>query len=233
MMVMGDGAPDAVRQQQRLLQDNEITWFDWAPGRRAGGPRPVHSRELIAFRKRHAASRRSRYFTGEVNERGLADITWHGCRISEPGWDDPESRYIGFTLGAMPTSAGGKASDIDIHVMMNMQRRPGLRCPRGPRATVVSRDRHRPIVTGGHRRQGPRTALRWQTYRSRIPASWCSPRRHDPWAMPRSTSNGRKPMAVKSATAAPRPRPGRRRPRWRSPSRDTIAGYVKRYDRNS
>ena len=120
MMVMGDEA----RQTQfgnnnAYCQDNEITWFDWArAGEQAGLVR--FTSELIAFRKRHAALRRSRYFTGEVNERGLADITWHGCRISEPGWDDPESRVLGFTLGAMPTSAGGKASDIDIHVMMNM-----------------------------------------------------------------------------------------------------------------
>jgi isoamylase len=54
-----------------------------------------------------------------VNERGLADVSWHGCRIFSPGWDDPESRVLAFTLGGFP-SRSSRSSDTDIHVMMNM-----------------------------------------------------------------------------------------------------------------
>jgi glycogen operon protein len=57
-----------------------------------------------------------------VNERGLADISWHGCRTFAPGWDDPGSRVLAFTLGGFPIKSSVKTSDADtdIHVMMNM-----------------------------------------------------------------------------------------------------------------
>ncbi|OGO55109.1 MAG: glycogen debranching enzyme GlgX, partial [Chloroflexi bacterium RBG_16_69_14] len=122
MMVMGDEA----RQTQfgnnnAYCQDNEITWFDWA---RAEEHDDLvrFTGELIAFRKDHSTLRRARFFTGELNARGLADISWHGCRTFSPGWDDPESRVLAFTLGGFPIKSSGKTSDADtdIHVMMNM-----------------------------------------------------------------------------------------------------------------
>jgi isoamylase len=120
MMVMGDEA----RQTQfgnnnAYCQDNEITWFDWA---RADEHTDLtrFTSELIAFRMEHPTLRRSRFFTGDVNERGLADISWHGCRIFSPGWDDPESRVLAFTLGGFPVSGDRRSADTDIHVMMNM-----------------------------------------------------------------------------------------------------------------
>lgn len=70
-------------------------------------------RRIIEFRRRHAVVRRPRYFTGAVNERGVRDISWHGCRLEEPGWNDPAARALAFTLG-------GVASEADLHVMMNM-----------------------------------------------------------------------------------------------------------------
>ena len=51
------------------------------------------------------------------NSRGLIDIAWHGCRLWRPGWDDPNSRALGFTLA-------GFEQDPDIHVMMNMYWEP-------------------------------------------------------------------------------------------------------------
>ena len=81
MMVMGDEA----RQTQfgnnnAYCQDNEITWFDWDARRRARRPDPLHQR---ADRLPQGATRRSgarATSPASVNERGLADISWHGCR---------------------------------------------------------------------------------------------------------------------------------------------------------
>ena len=135
MMVMGDEA----RQTQfgnnnAYCQDNEITWFDWA---RAEGHNDLvrFTGDLIAFRGNqnlpssllfffllHPRWCRARYFTGEVNDRGLADISWHGCRIFSPGWDDPESRVLAFTLGGFPDKRRPQVSGRGwlVHVMMNM-----------------------------------------------------------------------------------------------------------------
>ncbi|MHC5720055.1 MAG: glycogen debranching enzyme, partial [Nostoc sp.] len=60
-----------------------------------------------------SALRRSNFFTGEVNDRGLADIAWHGCKLFKPGWHDSHARVLGFTLG-------GFEGEADIHVMLNM-----------------------------------------------------------------------------------------------------------------
>jgi isoamylase len=120
MLVMGDEA----RQTQfgnnnAYCQDNEITWFDWARAEEHADLTRFTS-DLIAFRMEHPTLRRSRYFTGEQNTRGLADISWHGCRIFSPGWDDPESRVLAFTLAGFPVRGEGASADTDIHVMMNM-----------------------------------------------------------------------------------------------------------------
>jgi isoamylase len=110
-------AGDEIRRTQKgnnnaYCQDNEISWFDWNLAKK--------NREMfrffklmIALRKSHPLLQRSRFFTGQLNERGLADISWHGCRLNSPGWYDPNSSVIGFTMG-------GFDGDADLHVMLNM-----------------------------------------------------------------------------------------------------------------
>ena len=49
----------------------------------------------------------------ETNERGLADITWHGTTLGRPGFDDPQGRALACTIA-------GFAGDADLHIMMNM-----------------------------------------------------------------------------------------------------------------
>lgn len=117
MMVMGD----EVRRTQKgnnnaYCQDNEISWFDW---NLADQHKNLFRfwKKLIAFRLRHDTAHRSRYFTGVVNERGLADITWHGCELNEPNWDDPNAR-------ALAATSGGMGDEADIHLMMNMYWEP-------------------------------------------------------------------------------------------------------------
>ena len=110
-------AGDEVRRTQQgnnnaYCQDNDVSWLDWTLAEK-------HSDLLrfwklaIAFRKRYAALRQGQFFTGAVNERGLADVSWHGTELNKPGWDDPNARALGMTLA-------GFNGDPDIHVMMNM-----------------------------------------------------------------------------------------------------------------
>ena len=102
-------------------------------------------KEMIAFRRRHPSVRRTGYFTGEKNERGLPDIAWHGCALDGPGWLDPGSSVLAFTLG-------GFGGDDDLHVMLNMSGQD-LDVPpsagRWPR--LVARRRHLASRSGGYR----------------------------------------------------------------------------------
>ena len=113
MIVSGD----EVRRTQNgnnnaYCQDNEISWFDWE---RAEKNRNIFRffKWMIDFRKAHSTLHRSCFFTGEVAERGLKDVSWHGCRLHQPGFDDPDGRVLAFTLA-------GDADGPDIHVILNM-----------------------------------------------------------------------------------------------------------------
>lgn len=93
-------------------QDNEINWFDWnLIEQNAEIFRFFKS--MIAFRKRYGSFCRRGFFNGETNERGLADISWHGCQLYQPGWDDPYSRSLACTLA-------GFEGAVDVHAMFNM-----------------------------------------------------------------------------------------------------------------
>ena len=93
-------------------QDNEISWFDWTLVDKNSGLLRF-CRNMIHFRKMHAAVRRDQFFTGAVNERGLKDVAWHGTKLDSPGWDDANARSLAMTLA-------GFAEDCDLHVMFNM-----------------------------------------------------------------------------------------------------------------
>jgi glycogen operon protein len=93
-------------------QDNDLSWMDWSLAETNADLFRFFSR-MIAFRKRHPMLERRRFFTGEANERGIPDIQWHGCKLNGPGWDDPSSRVLSFTMG-------GPDGDADVHVILNM-----------------------------------------------------------------------------------------------------------------
>jgi glycogen operon protein len=57
-------------------------------------------RLLIDFRKRHPALRRDTFL-------GDGDVRWHGALLDAPGWNDPSSRVLAFTVA-------------DVHVILNM-----------------------------------------------------------------------------------------------------------------
>ena len=114
-------AGDEVRRTQggnnnAYCQDNEVSWFDW--GLIEEYPELLRFwQRLIEFRKTHAVLRYGRFFSGARNDRGILDIDWHGVRLHEPGWDDPNARSLAFTLA-------GFDNDPDLHVMMNMYWEP-------------------------------------------------------------------------------------------------------------
>jgi glycogen operon protein len=125
ILMMSRGVPmfvagDEVRRTQKgnnnaYCQNNEISWFDWRL--------PEKNRSLLRFWKLliatrsqfHAgrAGRPSFFFKGEVNERGLPDVAWHGTRLNDAGWNDPNARCLAFTLG-------GFEGESDLHAVLNM-----------------------------------------------------------------------------------------------------------------
>ena len=113
MLVMGD----EVRRSQQgnnnaWCQDNPLGWFDWSLVERQKGLLRFWQ-TLIAFRRAHPTIHRSRFFTGDINPRGLADVTWHGVELGSPDWGDGQARTLSFTLG-------GEGEAPDVHVMANM-----------------------------------------------------------------------------------------------------------------
>jgi glycogen operon protein len=122
ILLLSQGVPmfvagDEVRRTQHgnnnaYCQDTPLSWLDWALTEQNGHLLRFFQ-QMIAFRKRHPSVHRSRFFTGEWNERGVADIAWHGCQLNGPGWNDPNSRVLAYTMA-------GFGDDPDLHVMLNM-----------------------------------------------------------------------------------------------------------------
>jgi len=116
MILYGD---EIKRTQQgnnnAYCQDNEISWFDWQQADKEKEMLRFFSR-LIAFRKKHSSLCEKHFFSGKINERGLADISWHGVKLNSPGWDNPQCRVLSFTMG-------GLNEEQDIHAIINMDER--------------------------------------------------------------------------------------------------------------
>src|SRR5262249_28626779 len=120
-LILSQGVPlvlpgDEGRRTQRgnnnaYCQDNDLSWFDWELAKKNQNLFRFW-RLLIDFRKRHPAVHRPRFFTGQRNERGLPDVSWHGTRLNSPGWNDPQARALAFTLA-------GFGGDADVHVVLN------------------------------------------------------------------------------------------------------------------
>ncbi|MFH1192517.1 MAG: glycogen debranching protein GlgX [bacterium] len=95
-------------------QDNEISWLDW---NLLEQNKDIFRffKLMIAFRRNNPVLQQENFFTGtQKNKRGLKDISWHGCKLFNPGWDDRKSRILSFTIG-------GEKNQRDIHVILNME----------------------------------------------------------------------------------------------------------------
>ncbi|HEY0685674.1 MAG TPA: isoamylase [Steroidobacter sp.] len=124
ILLLSQGTPmilagDEVLHTQRgnnnaYCQDNEISWFDW---RRVESEYSMlrFTRELIALRRRHRSLRRKTFLRGRPAQGAvLPDIVWHGERLDEPPWFDPNARQLAFTL------AGVDPEEPTLHVILNM-----------------------------------------------------------------------------------------------------------------
>jgi glycogen operon protein len=114
------GGDELGRTQQgdnnAYCHDNEISWFDWSL-KDQNSELFRFWKLMIRFRKNHTTLFKNRFYGNEVNERGLPDVTWHGLKLNQPGWDDPNARALAFTLA-------GFRGEEDLHVILNMYWEP-------------------------------------------------------------------------------------------------------------
>ena len=114
MLLAGD---ECRRTQQGnnnpYVQDNQVSWFDWTLVQ-TNADLVGFTRWLVDFRKRHPSLRRRDFFQGVLSQRGLLDIAWHGCKLNSPGFSDPNSRVLAFTIA-------DPGNGEDIHAILNME----------------------------------------------------------------------------------------------------------------
>ena len=113
MLSMGDEVKRTQKgNNNTYCQDNEISWFDWEAVRKNSSLLEF-VKKLIRFRQDHFELTSNQYLTGELNSKGLPDVTFHGCKLHAPGFDDSSSRVLAITFA-------GQLDREDIHLAMNM-----------------------------------------------------------------------------------------------------------------
>ena len=128
-------------------QNNELGWFDWSLTE-TNSDMLRFTRQMIAFRKRHACLTHSRFLNGLEREgHWFPDITWHGDRLNQPLWEDPDAQVLACTLGAVDSW------EEDLFVIMNMQAKKLVM----PLPRVAEGDWHLAIDTAG---QSPLDVIR-------------------------------------------------------------------------
>ena len=124
ILLLSQGIPmisagDEVLRSQRgnnnaWCQDNELGWFDWSL-LETNREMLEFTRGLIAFRKRHPCLMHTRFLTGEQREgHWFPDISWHGKRLNQPLWDDPDAQVLACTLGSL------EPWEESLHIILNM-----------------------------------------------------------------------------------------------------------------
>jgi glycogen operon protein len=114
MLLAGDEAGRTQKgNNNAYCQDNEISWFNWQDTKN-NKILLQFAKNMIAFRNENSLLRRGRFFDGSINQRGIPDVSWHGCKLNAPGWNDAASRVLAFTLGSFCEG------EPDLHVILNM-----------------------------------------------------------------------------------------------------------------
>jgi isoamylase len=119
MILMGD---EIGRTQQgnnnAYCQDTEISWMNWQL-KEQNAELFEFFKACIAFRLRHPVLRNGYFLREEdYNERGCADLTWHGMKVGKPNWASNSHRLAFMLCGDY--AKGGLATDDHIYVAMNM-----------------------------------------------------------------------------------------------------------------
>jgi glycogen operon protein len=96
-------------------QDNETSWYDWAP---TGDSEQMHAftRRLIALRRAHPVFRRESFLRGrELKGSGLPDVWWFradGAKMTRRDWQDGRHRLGMFLNGREIPTRGPQGQDI-------------------------------------------------------------------------------------------------------------------------
>jgi isoamylase len=124
ILLLSQGVPlilagdELLRTQQGnnncYCQDNELSWLDWTLTEKNREMLRFVTK-MIALRKRHPSLMRKEFLTGrKEKESRLPDVTWHGTKLNEPQWDNPNAQVLAYTLG------GRKGNEEDLHIIFNM-----------------------------------------------------------------------------------------------------------------
>lgn len=104
-------------------QDNEISWFDWQLAEQHKGVLEF-CRQVISFRHRHPAFKRSEFYSGRDNNfNGLPDITWFNERAREVRWDRKRN-ILAILIDGNKAETQAEKDDNDFYLMFNATSRP-------------------------------------------------------------------------------------------------------------
>ncbi len=148
ILLLSQGVPmilagDEVLRTQRgnnngYCQANELSWFDWTLTEKHREMLRFATK-MIAFRKRHPCLMRKHFLTGKQEDQApFADVTWHGIKLNEPLWNNPDAQILAYTL------ARQREEESDLHIIFNMADR-GVKMPLPP---LCGRAWHRAVDTG-------------------------------------------------------------------------------------
>jgi glycogen operon protein len=124
ILLLSQGVPmilagDEVLRTQRgnnngYCQDSELSWFDWTLTEK-NREMLRFATKMIAFRKRHPCLMRKHFLMGKKKEQApFPDVTWHGTKLNEPLWNNPDAQILAYTLGRQ------QEGEEDLHIVFNM-----------------------------------------------------------------------------------------------------------------
>ena len=98
------GGDEFARTQQgnnnAYCQDNATSWFDWDAAARNQALTDFF-RKAIALTRRFPVLQRRRFFLGkDLDDDGVADLTWFSTNLGAPDWTDAENRTVCVQLDA-------------------------------------------------------------------------------------------------------------------------------------
>ena len=108
------GGDEFARTQQgnnnAYCQDNEIGWFDWTAAA-SNQDLTEFFRNAIALTRRFPVLQRRKFYLGkDLDDDGVADLTWYSNALGTPPWQDTNARMVCVQLDA---SEDGTNNGVD------------------------------------------------------------------------------------------------------------------------
>jgi isoamylase len=98
-------------------QDNELSWFDW---NLVAKNADIHAfvKKVIALEKKFRALRRRKVaLRQDLDAYNATDITWYGCDLEHPAWDNPELRTLCCRLDS--NEGGAERRGSSLYLILN------------------------------------------------------------------------------------------------------------------